>query len=187
MAVRRVEGRLQDVDECAEDNGGCDEGCENRPGGHLCSCPAGWELGQDGNTATPVCHTPHLSLVSPAGHRCVDTNECQGNNGHGPCQDGCSNTAGGYQCDCRDLPGTSLASDGESERSSETVWQCGVCRTLLPGGGHVQAGQRRLQPHLPQQPGPGAPLSPAICCTQLYRCTAHAPPGCSWPRIGTPA
>ena len=38
-----------------------------------CSCPAGWELGEDG-------------------HECVDSDECVGNNGHGPCQDTCLNT-----------------------------------------------------------------------------------------------
>ena len=51
------------------------------PSGHVttcspligCSCPAGWELGEDG-------------------HECVDSDECVGNNGHGPCQDTCLNT-----------------------------------------------------------------------------------------------
>ncbi len=32
----RVEGRCQDVDECATDNGGCPELCENSPGAYVC-------------------------------------------------------------------------------------------------------------------------------------------------------
>ena len=28
---------------------------------------------------------------------CIDENECVANNGHGPCQDTCTNTHGGYQ------------------------------------------------------------------------------------------
>ncbi len=31
---------------------------------------------------------------------CVDVNECVSNNGHGPCQDVCTNTVGSYQCSC---------------------------------------------------------------------------------------
>ena len=58
------------------------------PSGHVttcspligCSCPAGWELGEDG-------------------HECVDSDECVGNNGHGPCQDTCLNTQVGILWD----------------------------------------------------------------------------------------
>merc|ERR1719225_842319 len=82
-------GGCEDVDECREDNGGCDEDCLNKPGSYMCSCPAGWELGEDG-------------------HECVDSDECVGNNGHGPCQDTCLNTQGSYYCSCDTLPGAQL-------------------------------------------------------------------------------
>ena len=66
-----------------------------RPGSYLCSCPGGYELGEDS-------------------HLCVDTNECLSNNGHGPCQDFCVNTEGSYYCSCQTREGSRLASDGHS-------------------------------------------------------------------------
>ncbi len=36
----------------------------------------------------------------PPGGPCEDVNECQSNNGHGPCDDICRNTVGSYVCDC---------------------------------------------------------------------------------------
>ena len=57
----------EDIDECVDGNGGCDEECVNKPGTYMCSCPSGFELREDN-------------------HGCVDANECLSNNGHGPCQ-----------------------------------------------------------------------------------------------------
>ena len=85
-------GECEDIDECLEDNGGCDEECINKPGSFMCECPRGWELGQDGQ-------------------ECVDSDECRGNNGHGPCQDHCVNTQGSYYCTCDNIEGSQLASD----------------------------------------------------------------------------
>lgn len=34
--------------------------------------------------------------------------------GHGPCQDTCSNSLGGYTCSCENLKGTQLSQDGHS-------------------------------------------------------------------------
>lgn len=44
----------------------------------------------------------------------ADINECLLRNGHGPCQDSCVNTLGGYNCSCDRLAGTQLAADGHS-------------------------------------------------------------------------
>ena len=73
-----------DVDECLEDNGGCDQVCTNKPGTHMCEC-------NDGYTKT-----------SESGY-CVDINECALNNGHGPCQDTCINLEGSYACSCEGI------------------------------------------------------------------------------------
>ena len=45
---------------------------------------------------------------------CIDENECVSNNGHGPCQDTCTNLEGSFTCGCEGLPGTVLAADGKS-------------------------------------------------------------------------
>ena len=33
-----------DVDECEEDNGGCDQGCVNTPGSYMCTCKLGYDV-----------------------------------------------------------------------------------------------------------------------------------------------
>lgn len=43
-----------------------------------------------------------------------DVNECFLRGGHGPCQDVCDNTEGGYECSCGNLKGTKLAKNGHS-------------------------------------------------------------------------
>lgn len=44
----------------------------------------------------------------------ADINECRLRNGHGPCQDTCTNLDGAYRCSCDGLPGTTLAADGHT-------------------------------------------------------------------------
>jgi hypothetical protein len=38
-----LNGTCADIDECAENNGGCDHRCVNTPGSFLCSCEAGYK------------------------------------------------------------------------------------------------------------------------------------------------
>ena len=64
----------------------------------MCNCQSGYTLAEDGR-------------------ECIDDNECSLNNGHGPCQDVCANTEGGYKCSCRS--GTTLANDGHTCQSSD--------------------------------------------------------------------
>ena len=52
---------------------------------------------------------------------CIDENECVANNGHGPCQDTCTNTEGSFHCSCEGLPGTRLASD---QKTCEEIDLC---------------------------------------------------------------
>lgn len=66
---------------------------------------------------TPMLHT----------HTHTDINECLLRNGHGPCQDVCTNTWGGYNCSCSGLPGTRLADD---RHSCEDLDEC-----LINNGG----------------------------------------------------
>ena len=49
--------------------------CSNRPGTFMCECAPGYS----------------------GSITCLDINECLLNNGHGPCQDTCSNKQGGYE------------------------------------------------------------------------------------------
>jgi len=37
-----------DVDECTEENGGCEHGCENIVGSYLCTCRTGYFLAVNG-------------------------------------------------------------------------------------------------------------------------------------------
>ena len=38
---------IADIDECANNNGGCDHDCINNPGSHICQCDPGYELHVD--------------------------------------------------------------------------------------------------------------------------------------------
>lgn len=83
-----------DANECDVDNGGCQHQCWNIPGSFMCYCPEGYGLGSNRKS-------------------CLDKNECLLNNGHGPCQDVCTNTEGGYQCACS-IQGTQLSADNHT-------------------------------------------------------------------------
>ena len=40
---------ITDVDECLDDNGGCEQVCRNTPGSYQCRCNAGYQLVDDLN------------------------------------------------------------------------------------------------------------------------------------------
>lgn len=52
---------LLDIDECAEDNGGCDQLCLNFDGSYMCDCDFGY--------------------LMEANDTCVDEDECADDNG----------------------------------------------------------------------------------------------------------
>ena len=78
-----------DHNECETSNGGCDQLCHNKEGGHTCSCNKGFHL-------------------LPDMRRCADNNECEQDNGS--CSHTCKNTAGGHECSCP--PGWTLHNAG---------------------------------------------------------------------------
>ena len=45
---------LLDINECAQNNGGCEQGCTNTKGGYFCSCYQGYRLLQDNRTCAEV-------------------------------------------------------------------------------------------------------------------------------------
>nr|KAF6477906.1 hypothetical protein HJG59_010802 [Molossus molossus] len=68
-----------DINECAVDNGGCQDQCCNTIGSYYCRCQAGRKLGEDGRG-------------------CEDIDECAVVNGG--CQQRCINTPGTFHCEC---------------------------------------------------------------------------------------
>ena len=41
---------MEDIDECALDTDGCNQGCINTPGSFQCNCSEGYQLNEDGFT-----------------------------------------------------------------------------------------------------------------------------------------
>lgn len=70
-----------DIDECALDTDGCDQGCENNPGGFDCTCDQGYTLDVDGVT-------------------CLGIDECT--TGQHECDPNarCTDLPGSYECAC---------------------------------------------------------------------------------------
>lgn len=48
--------QLSDIDECATDNGGCEQTCINTEGSYHCCCDCGNALNCDGKTCTSKMH-----------------------------------------------------------------------------------------------------------------------------------
>ncbi|VDI64211.1 Hypothetical predicted protein [Mytilus galloprovincialis] len=78
----------KDVDECASNNGGCDQICKNYHAVFRCECYQGFEINENGKS-------------------CNDNNECLSSN---KCSQSCNNTIGSYVCSCD--PEYQLESDG---------------------------------------------------------------------------
>ena len=45
-----------DVDECQNDNGGCEHTCINTPGSYLCECDNGYSLAEDGHMCSGIIY-----------------------------------------------------------------------------------------------------------------------------------
>lgn len=80
-----------DIDECWEQNGGCEGSCENTVGSYHCLCPLGYQLNYDN-------------------HTCLDVDECWPDKFN--CSHECVNMEGSARCSC--LHGYNLQDDGKS-------------------------------------------------------------------------
>lgn len=134
----------EDINECEDNyNGGCNQTCQNFPGGHRCLCEDGYDLHPDGynckdinecNATNNTCGTA-LCVNTPgsyickceAGYKydsanksCEDVNECDQN----ICSQTCVNTVGSYSCYCDGKVGMKLAED------MNTCEQIPVCLPL---------------------------------------------------------
>ncbi|XP_041980646.1 collagen and calcium-binding EGF domain-containing protein 1-like [Aricia agestis] len=69
---RRTQPYCVDIDECAVDNGGCQQRCVNDPGGHHCECSSPYTLANDGRKCIqpiPIALPEPLPLIR-ASSRC---------------------------------------------------------------------------------------------------------------------
>lgn len=99
-----------DIDECWEQNGGCEGSCENTVGSYHCLCPLGYQLNYDN-------------------HTCLDVDECWPDKFN--CSHECVNMEGSARCSC--LHGYNLQDDGKSCQGEEGAASDYLeCRTETP-------------------------------------------------------
>ncbi len=89
---------LSDINECTEENGGCNQTCTNSIGSYQCSCRSGYLLSQDGRGCDSkyIYNLHSLNFIS-----CLcfsDVNECSIQNGY--CEHLCTDFTGGHVCSC---------------------------------------------------------------------------------------
>ncbi|KAG7273676.1 hypothetical protein CRUP_017429 [Coryphaenoides rupestris] len=128
----------QDVDECAEKNGGCEHECSNTLGTYRCSCHHGYQL-VDRHACQDVdeCELPGVCgtaqcVNTQGGYHCVcdggyefnnqslscmDVDECV----QGVCEEFCLNTPGSFRCFCDGRQGRKLSHD---LRTCESIMPC---------------------------------------------------------------
>ncbi|CAL8103250.1 unnamed protein product [Calicophoron daubneyi] len=90
-----------DIDECTTGGFQCPQGarCVNEPGTYSCRCPDGLPAGARG------CEDRREKLCNEGfqwdrDRGCIDIDECHPPTGQPPCQYRCTNTYGGYLCEC---------------------------------------------------------------------------------------
>ncbi|XP_012884132.1 PREDICTED: signal peptide, CUB and EGF-like domain-containing protein 2 [Dipodomys ordii] len=130
------EGRqCEDVDECLENNGGCQHTCVNVMGSYECRCKEGFFLSDNQHTCihrleeglscmnkdhgcSHICKEAPKGSVAcecrPGFELAKNQRDCilTCNHGNGGCQHSCEDTAEGPECSCH--PGYKLHTDGRS-------------------------------------------------------------------------
>ncbi|XP_078608665.1 uncharacterized protein LOC144880404 [Branchiostoma floridae x Branchiostoma japonicum] len=101
--------RCSDINECLDNNGGCERSCTNTPGSYQCSCGDGYRLGPDNAT-------------------CVDYDKCEYLN---TCTQRCINQVGYYTCACD--AGFHLHTDGKTCLPDVPCTEENTC-SLAPAG-----------------------------------------------------
>ena len=115
----------ENINECENDNGGCDHTCVDTVGSYACNCENGYSLDSDDHSCTNVneclvnnagcknkcidtpgsfkCSCDSGFILSADGVSCVDDNECTNPNISITCDlkvSKCVNTIGSYSCEC---------------------------------------------------------------------------------------
>jgi len=119
----------EDIDECKEENGGCNQRCVNKEGSFECGCFEGYLLDRQNRR---TCQDINECMLENGGceQECVNTEgswECKCFKGYwlhdgackdidecaqGKCDQGCENSVGGFKCSCKE--GYTLGEDGTS-------------------------------------------------------------------------
>ncbi|XP_036880672.2 growth arrest-specific protein 6 isoform X1 [Manis javanica] len=124
-------GRLcdRDVNECGQQNGGCNQICYNKPGSFHCACYSGYVLSPDSRTCQDIdecvdtgacgearcrnlpgsysCLCDAGYAFSPRERACQDVDECA----ESRCEQACVNSPGSYSCHCNGRGGLKLSQD----------------------------------------------------------------------------
>ncbi|XP_077568621.1 growth arrest-specific protein 6 [Stigmatopora nigra] len=128
----------KDVDECSNNNGGCDHECTNTMGSYHCSCHPGYmlrghhmcvdvdECNAAGVCGTAVCENRQGGyeclcdfgyMYDNESQSCVDVDECE----KSVCAEECQNTLGSFRCLCDGRQGMKLEQD---LRSCKAITPC---------------------------------------------------------------
>ena len=95
-----------DINECATNNGGCEQLCYNEVGYHYCKCSPGYQLNADNFSCVGMFY--NFKVKCDVSY--IDIDECSTNTSN--CNQLCNNTVGGYTCGCN--TGYKLASDNRT-------------------------------------------------------------------------
>lgn len=146
--------QCENINECQDNNGGCDQACVDTYGSYACDCSNGYLLAEDD-------------------HTCSNINECLVSNGG--CRDKCVDTPGSFSCECE--KGWTLSADGVScvdvnECTSGQSISCdlSVSKCINTEGGY----ECECKPNFLKDKRTGICHPTDQCKFDLHRCVAPA-------------